>query len=145
MGTPIGKPGGAMTKGVVLHQRAEGLPEVSWQREQFLYAGLRSDHAQPDRLSLGGAVYSLPSCMGKARGTQARIFFVRFRWSTVLGRPVAAYCSVAFRGLKRLCSRRRRIRMLLSAGKAIARWDHDDIFGADQHHRLPSDQDFRRW
>jgi len=33
----------------------------------------------------------------------------------------------------------RRSRMLLPAGKEIARWEHDDIFGSGQHLRFPQD------
>merc|ERR1712060_462825 len=66
--------------------------------------------------------------------------FARFRWRHgVREARGSELLNSARLGLAKGPCSRRRIRMLLSAGKAIARWEHDDIFGPDQHRRLPSD------
>ena len=61
---------------------------------------------------------------------------------TVLRRPVAAD-AFPHRGARACTIRgpcsRRRVRVLLSAGKDVARGEHDFIFGSDQHHRVPLD------
>merc|ERR1712032_1041110 len=107
---PIGKLGGAMTKRVVLHQRAEGLPEVSWQRQQALCTVPCSDRAHP-KYTTGGAhlLLSVVGCLGGQYRES------RFLFAPALKRDINQGIS-------------RRITWLLSEGKDTPRCERDIFY-----------------